>query len=152
MFAFHVRGPYRSQKWRSHRSKVLGLALDYDIFLLGRALAAAICGHWIKQSHKGYGPGCLVQHLSFKGTSLQQKVNRAGWTSQVNYWRDGQCQNVFFQLMFRELFAQWIDRNDSTSRTRSSYAWCRQLLSRVKSWQVQPMHPRMTFCSSPIIQ
>lgn len=92
-----------------------------------------------------------------KGTGLQQKVNRAGWTSQLlARWA---MPNVFVQLMFRDSFVLWIDRNDRASRTRSSYAWCCQLLSWVKCWQVQPMHPRVSksdvivmFYSCPILQ
>ena len=43
---------------------MLGLALDYDIFLLGRALAAASCESDNPTRHMVQG---MVQHLSFRG-------------------------------------------------------------------------------------
>ena len=142
---FHLRGPYQSRKWRSHRSKVLGLALDYDIFLLGRALAAASCGHCESNNPTRHMVQGMVQHLSFKRPPACNKR----WTEQVgqsNFWRDEQRQMFSFNSCsenFRDSFVLWIDRNDRASRTRSSYAWCRQLLSWVKCWQVQPMHLRV---------
>ena len=118
------------QCWMSGKedSKVLGLALDYDIFLLGRALAAGCCipFWWIRNST--WAVNDPVQWFkSQMGSSKFRSLQLSSIWMRLAALLS--TKESFGSIRFCWAMLESCGRYVRTSRARFSYDWCCGLLS-----------------------